>query len=49
VKHCSTVVAPKKVVAARAAVRRGTTNPRVSVVEISGSDYHVSGEGLPRN
>jgi hypothetical protein len=37
------------VVAARAATRRGATNPRVSAAERSGSDYHVSGEGLPRN
>jgi hypothetical protein len=39
----------KKVVAARAVARRGTTTLRVSAVEKSGSDYHVSGEGLPRN
>jgi hypothetical protein len=39
----------KKVVAARVAARRGAANPRVSAVERSGSDYHVSGEGLPRN
>jgi hypothetical protein len=39
----------KKVVAARATARRGTTNLRVSVAERSGSDYHVSGERLPRN
>jgi hypothetical protein len=38
----------KKVVAARAAARRGMTNYRVSAMERSGSDYHVSGEGLPR-
>jgi hypothetical protein len=37
----------KKVVAARAAARRGTTNPSISTMERSGSDYHVSGEGLP--
>jgi hypothetical protein len=37
------------VVAARAAVRRGMANPRVSAVERSASDYHISGEGLPRN
>jgi hypothetical protein len=37
------------VVAARAVARRGTTNPRVSAAERSCSDYHVSGEGLPRN
>jgi hypothetical protein len=43
------VVAPKKVVAARAAARRGTANPRVSAAERSGPDYHISGEGLPRN
>jgi hypothetical protein len=40
--------APKKVVVARAASRRGAANPRVSAVERSSSDYHVSGEGLPR-
>jgi hypothetical protein len=37
------------VAASRAASRRGTTTPRVSAAEGSGSDYHVSGEGLPRN
>jgi hypothetical protein len=40
---------PKKVVAARAAARRGVENPSVRVAERSGSDYHVSGEGLPQN
>jgi hypothetical protein len=42
-------VAQKKVVAAKAAARRGVANPRVSTTERSGSDYHVSREGLPRN
>jgi hypothetical protein len=37
------------VVAARAAARRDATNPRVSAAERSDSDYHVTGEGLPRN
>jgi hypothetical protein len=37
------------VVAARAAVRRGATNPSVSAAERSDSDYYVSGEGLPCN
>jgi hypothetical protein len=39
----------KEMVAARAAARRGTTNPRVSAAERSDSDYHISGEGLPQN
>jgi hypothetical protein len=39
----------KKVVAARAAARRGAANPMVSAAERSSSDYHISGEGLPRN
>jgi hypothetical protein len=37
------------VVAARAAAKRGAANPRVSATKKSGSDYHVSGEGLSRN
>jgi hypothetical protein len=41
--------APKKEMAARAAARRGAATPRVSTAEKSDSDYHVSGEGLPRN
>jgi hypothetical protein len=40
---------PKKVVAARAASRRGTTNPKVSAVKRSVSDYYVSEEELPQN
>jgi hypothetical protein len=43
------VAAQKKVVAARVAGRRGAANPRFSAVERSVSDYHVTGEGLPRN
>jgi hypothetical protein len=39
----------KKLVAARAVAKRGTTNPRVSAAERSCSDYHVSGEGLSQN
>jgi hypothetical protein len=42
VKHCS-------MVAARAAARRGMTNPRVSAAKRLGSDYHVGGEGLQQN
>jgi hypothetical protein len=38
-----------KVVATRATVRRGAANPRVSAAERSGSDYHVSGDGLSWN
>jgi hypothetical protein len=37
------------VVAARATAWRGTTTPRVSAVERLGSDYHISGDGLPQN
>jgi hypothetical protein len=40
---------PKKLVVGRAAARRCTTTPKVSAAGRSGSDYHVSGEGLPRN
>jgi hypothetical protein len=40
---------PKKEMAARAAARRGAITPRVSAAEKSGSDYHISGEGLLRN
>jgi hypothetical protein len=39
----------KKVVVARATAKRGTTNPRVSAAERSGTDYHISGEGLLQN
>jgi hypothetical protein len=37
------------VAAARAVARRGTATPRVSTTKRSGSDYHVSREGLLRN
>jgi hypothetical protein len=37
------------VVSARAVARRGAANLRISAMERSGSDYHVSEEGLPRN
>jgi hypothetical protein len=37
------------VVTARAAAKRGVANPMVSAAERSSSDYHVSGEELPRN
>jgi hypothetical protein len=37
--------AKKKMVAAR----KGATTPRVSAAKKSSSDYHVSGERLPRN
>jgi hypothetical protein len=34
----------------RAAARRGAATPRVSAAEKNScSDYHISGEGLPRN
>jgi hypothetical protein len=52
-RNCSTtggtVAHDVMVVAARAAAKRGAANPRVSAAKKSGSDYHVSGEGLSRN